>query len=680
MPTDSPQGERPAATGADPAIAELRAELRAELHALQAEVRLLKGQLLRITGEAERAPARPAVVPRPAASSPAEPVARGAATVPALAVPGATTALQAGRWLERRVGVFDRRRTDLESLVGRYGTIALGALLLLMGAGVLLSWAVQRIRFGPTARVALGAAGAAAVAAIGVRMRRHGSRPFGNILLGIALALVHVDAWGAGPSLGVVPNQVALAVAALASAALAALAWRAGEESLFVVGVGGAFLAPYVTADKRSDVVVLLAYGWVVLTAAVVAMRGRGWRVAAQLLALAGIGYTAAAILGDWGGATRATRNAPAAFAVVCALTLLVAGSGARSGWLTRVYLWLAAVALSVRSFRPEHPYDVVVLAAAATIIAYVAARAEGEEGRAAWLPTVIGAPLALLGIVLTTPEWGLTPWHAGLAAAWSAAALLAARESLEFRGAHLLVAGAASAYAAVAAIHSSGMDPETMRLLDVAVLALHAAAFGAFARRVPDPLRLVTPLLTLVVASVMAYDLLEARPAFAYTPFLTSASLAAFAAVVGWVVVTLHAHAMPPVESESGLQPVGLAGALAAAAAFLWGREELIRAVSIEMAIFLVILYFAASGVAAILAGRVFSLAAARRTGLAVAVYAALKALYQAADLERVGLRIGAYVLVGTFLLAVAFWYRAAGEGTAALATEGAAGSTSQA
>ncbi|MFL5574732.1 MAG: hypothetical protein ACJ79S_01990, partial [Gemmatimonadaceae bacterium] len=97
----------------------------------------------------------------------------------------------------------------------------------------------------------------------------------------------------------------------------------------------------------------------------------------------------------------------------------------------------------------------------------------------------------------------------------------------------------------------------------------------------------------------------------------------------------------------------------LGALAAFLWGREELARAFSSDLATFLLIGYYAAAGVVAILVGRQRALAGARRAGLALAVYAALKAIAQASDLSDVALRVGSYLLVGLFLLAVAYWYR---------------------
>src|SRR5450432_4565332 len=44
---------------------------------------------------------------------------------------------------------------DLEKLLGRYGTIAVASLAILMGVGTFLSWAIEHGYLGPTVRVIL---------------------------------------------------------------------------------------------------------------------------------------------------------------------------------------------------------------------------------------------------------------------------------------------------------------------------------------------------------------------------------------------------------------------------------------------------------------------------------------------------------------------------------------------
>ena len=96
------------------------------------------------------------------------------------------------------------RRLDLETLVGRYGMLALATLLALAAVGTFVGWAIAHGLLGPVPRVVLGLAAAAGIAVFGVRLRSR-ERSFGDSLLGLSLAIVHVCAWQAGPALHLVP-------------------------------------------------------------------------------------------------------------------------------------------------------------------------------------------------------------------------------------------------------------------------------------------------------------------------------------------------------------------------------------------------------------------------------------------------------------------------------------------
>jgi hypothetical protein len=63
------------------------------------------------------------------------------------------------------------------------------------------------------------------------------------------------------------------------------------------------------------------------------------------------------------------------------------------------------------------------------------------------------------------------------------------------------------------------------------------------------------------------------------------------------------------------------------------------------DLSTFLLVGYFAAAGLRALAVGRARQVAGARQLGLALAVYAALKALAQASALQAVGLRVGSYL-----------------------------------
>ena len=629
--------------------------LTGDVAQLRAEVRRLGGAAGPVAEGASRSTADAATGDDPALVRTSVWPYGGSAAVPPLD-PRAT----AGAFARSRL----TRPIDVEALVGRYGAMGLAVLTILLAAGSFLGWAIANERLGPGARVGLGAIVAAVVAASGWRLRRRGTRRFGNALLGLALALVHVDAWGAGPYLGVIPPAAALAVAAVASAALAALAWRSAEETLFVVGTGGALLAPFVTSAGTGTVPALLIYGWVVIATAVWALRGQAWRLASRLLVVGCAAYAAAGMDGAWTSGARRDQAAPALFALACAWAALLWGGAARPSALARPFAAVALLPVAAYTVFDGRVGDAVLLAAAGGATAFVTVRRSGD------LPMGVAAavllPLAFLAAALLALPDASTVRGALLAVGWAAAAVVAAWDAPDarLRAAHLAAAGLASALAVALATAER-------RLPGVALLAAHAAVVSWAMTRARATLLALPALAALLLATGWAYDLLHARPAYGYTPFLTLPSLAALALVAAWCAFTWQASrggaaGVAGVAGAPGDQAAerALVASLAPVAALAWGREELAFAYSPELSTFLLVLYYAAAGVLAIFVGRGRHLPIARRAGLALAIYAALKAVVQANELSSIGLRVGSYLAVGGFLLGVAYWYRAAGEG----------------
>ena len=602
----------------------------------------------------------------------------------------ATSLAAASQGSDRRVHPNRRARgMDLEALVGRYGTLLLGALTIVLGVGVFLSWAVERMTLGPAARVSLGALGAVLLAVVGLWLRRRsgvGTRRFGNAVLALALAVAHIVAWAAGPSLHVVPTPVALAAAAAASLLLAALGWRRGEQVLFVIGTGGALLAPFVTADQVGDPVVLLLYGWLVVTVSTAALGDQRWPWAQRVLTAGVLAYVGASMVIRWpegvaAGLEWAYRDGPAIFVLACAASALAVGGRGSRSVLARLWLLVLVLPISERG-SPDTAnaaqLDLVGLAALGTVGVYLALslrRSRQTLGGA----SALAQPAFLLFaafLVVPPPLGGL----AGvLAAGWAALAALAAWESRDQRSwpgevssrkarrilardptpdvpamTHLLVSGLFS-LGAIALIFRD------RPLLAALATVGHAILAVLLLRRVRHPLLFLTPAFGLLAAAAWVYQQLEAREAYAYIPFASMASATALAVVAGWWLcgwLLRDALDSPAV----GATERALLGALGPVAAFVWVEAELGGAFSPAYASFLVIAYYAVVGVALIALGRRKDRMALRRIGLGLAVIAALKAIVQSTDLEAVGLRVGSYLLVGGFLMAVAYWYRGAG------------------
>jgi hypothetical protein len=135
--------------------------------------------------------------------------------------------------------------------------------------------------------------------------------------------------------------------------------------------------------------------------------------------------------------------------------------------------------------------------------------------------------------------------------------------------------------------------------------------------------------------------------------------SLCALAVVISWAIFAYALKPTPEEKSPEDAQLSGLVGSLAIVAAFAWVRQELVNAWSRDAASFALIIYYALAGLALIFAGRFRRVGLWRAVGLGLAFYAGYKALVETFTIDAVGLRVGARILVGVFLAAVAYWYR---------------------
>jgi hypothetical protein len=189
--------------------------------------------------------------------------------------------------------------------------------------------------------------------------------------------------------------------------------------------------------------------------------------------------------------------------------------------------------------------------------------------------------------------------------------------------------------------------------------LAAHAVGLSMLLRRERTRLLGVPIALGLVLLTVWTFNQLGERPIYEYTPFLTGPSLAALAMSAAWLVTSWNASRVDLVDGAYGTLETRTVVRLAGAAVtFMWGHAELSRAHSADVSTFLLVLYYAVVGVAAIFIGRHRGIRVLRHVGLGLAIFAALKAMAEASSLV-IGWRVASYLLAGLFLLAVAYWYR---------------------
>lgn len=545
------------------------------------------------------------------------------------------------------------RREGLETLIGKYGTLALATLTILLGVGAFLGWAIRSGLLGPELRLALGTVAAGALAAVGWRLRRKGNARFGDVLLALALAVLHVVAWGAGPRLHVVPDLAALCFAALASGALSWLAWREGQQALFNVGAGGALLAPFVTSSGRGDAMVLLGYGIMVIGAGLAALSRRPWSKTPWVIAIAIVGYAAVGIERLSDDVAWRMADAPTMFGLfIAALAFSLSQPPARSR-LILTALSVAVVGLVAALDGPSSERPPQVLAVLVTIGALSALTA-AERGLLQELVAAFILPVSALATALSALNDATSPSGLAMSLLW--AGLSTGAVVLNRDGNRPLHAFTATFATGLGLALATDSWPVAF-CVALATLALVAALAW---RRYEVPGVGYAGLSWLFVATARAFSMLDERPSYDYPPFLTPASGAAAAVAVAWLFTSWHGSRALPV-ANSGTKDLSrtLLRLLGVAVAFLWIHQELARAVSPDVSVFLLVAYYATTGVAAIYLGRLRAIPLLRTLGLALAVIAALKTMVEASDLA-VGWRVAGYLLAGLFLLGVAYWYRA--------------------
>ena len=548
-----------------------------------------------------------------------------------------------------------RNRQNLEALVGRYGTLALAALTILMGVGAFLNWAIRNGVIGPELRVALGAVAALVMGALGIRLRKGDSPRFGSVLLALALAIVHVVCWGAGPLLHLVPDVVALGLALAASAGLAILALREEDQSLFNVGFGGALLAPFVTASGRGDAVLLLLYGALVIAAGMRAMRDREWSKTPLVLAIGVAWYTVTSTDQLMRSESWPRATAPAIFSLAVSWLSLILVRGKPRERVANVALLALFGALAALHNEPSIIWPRYVLAALLTLTGFLVGTGERNRG----LRAVTGGllfPFAGLCIVLLNLDDATTAAGAIATSLWAVASVGAAYFNRD--GERHTHAFTATAFGGLALALPLG---ET-RVPYVVATAGYGAAVTVLMRRFRLTGVGIAVFAWLVVGALVAFYELAHRTPFTYPPFLTSASAAAAAISGAWLFFSWHAaRTALPAPTQSFDLPRGALRILGGVVAFLWVHEELAHAVSNDVATFLLVAYYATSGIVAIGIGRWREIAVLRQLGLALAVFAAFKIMLESSGLT-IGWRVAGFMLAGLFLLGVAYWYRAAG------------------
>jgi hypothetical protein len=397
----------------------------------------------------------------------------------------------------------------------------------------------------------------------------------------------------------------------------------------------------------------LLAYGGVVLLGSVRVIRDPGWVRAFAVLVCGALVYS----LSAFGMPTTHAWYAPFAvgmFGGTCALGALVLADPEWRSSLARAFLAVALLGVpaawdGVPSAMRGVTWGVALSLAA---VSYGALAAPSRP-RTLWTASALTLPFVSLGIAMAAMD--STRARALVFAVWTSFALVAwwaerSRGGVARTGAHLLSAALLGTAAVVALLWATPLSL-------VAGLTAWALAIAWLCRDDQRSLPLLGLAVPLGAAALSAMDQLASRQAYAYTPFGTRSSASALCVTGGLVAAGLLLGMGKGAPSRMADRAVRI-GALIGFA-ILWGRMEMAGAWSPDLAVFLLIAYYAACGLASILAGQRYAVGRLRLAGLALAIYAAVKAIAEASEIGGLLLRVGAYGAVGVFLLAAGYLYR---------------------
>jgi uncharacterized membrane protein len=273
------------------------------------EVRALAGTVTRPAAPTPR-PVPPALMHPPARPAPAHPPAQPASAVRRQARPSRPSRGEAISDLARK---WD--------LLGPRGFAIAGGAVTALGIVLLFVLAANRGWIGPEERVALGALASALVFTAGLVLHaRYGQYAAALGAVGAGIVGAYASLAAATALYDLVPDEMALALAALIAGVATAVSLRWSSEIVAGIGLVGSALAPALEAIDTGMTAASAAFAVIVLAATGTLAVMRRWQILLAVVA-AVVGAQTLALLGQ-----PESAGDPATVAVAAALALVVLG------------------------------------------------------------------------------------------------------------------------------------------------------------------------------------------------------------------------------------------------------------------------------------------------------------------------------------------------------------------
>lgn len=155
---------------------------------------------------------------------------------------------------------WPERLSQLEKTLGLRWTTWIGGLVLFLGAGLLIKYAVDRSWLGPGWRVALGCLTGLAIGAVGLRFIRRQMRALGQGLVGVGLAILYASLYGAYGLYDLLPQTIVFGLMTAVTVAGMIVAVSFDALPIAFMAVLGGLITPIMLSSGQDSRDSLFAY------------------------------------------------------------------------------------------------------------------------------------------------------------------------------------------------------------------------------------------------------------------------------------------------------------------------------------------------------------------------------------------------------------------------------------
>lgn len=236
----APKAERPSEAAESPmdTLPEQMQALQEEMRRLTELVALMHNRLLLLESIREIHTPVPEPTPAPPAAAAPRPEAPSAVTKPPPPIPGR----------RRPTAAIEQ---EWEQILGGNWLARIGVLALIIGVGFFLKFAFDQNWLSPTARVILGIVGGLGMLGGGHYWRKR-YPTFAQALSGGGIAILYLSIFAASAIFELIGFYLAVVLLLVVSVASAVLALRYNSMALAILGIIGAFIAPFILAASAA--------------------------------------------------------------------------------------------------------------------------------------------------------------------------------------------------------------------------------------------------------------------------------------------------------------------------------------------------------------------------------------------------------------------------------------------